>query len=131
MLPILNDFARLLRASRAMGRASRLETRGQHEAAVKEYTKLIHLLDSLVALPPPGAASSIRDGLHLSIRTPATTSLAALHARAGEHERGRQLARDGLALCLRFDSGHGKFPEWIKQWSHWARSYLGRDSAAP
>jgi hypothetical protein len=125
MIRVVRDFGRLMRASRELGRASRLEESGRHDAAAKGYAGLLKLLDSFQGLPTNESAFSIRDGLHFSIRIVATTSFATLAARAGDAAVAQQRAREGLDLYDHAPRAAGRDSnEHARRWIEWARNYL-------
>jgi hypothetical protein len=114
-----------MRATRCLGRASRLDQNGRHEAAAKEYARLFETLDSLPSLPASEAAFSIRDGMHFSIRMVATTRLAALAARLGDAVVAQQRAREGLDLYDRAPRATKRdSDEYPRKWIEWAHTYL-------
>ena len=123
MLRVLRDFAVLMRASQGLGRASRLEARGEFGAAAAGYSDVLQRLDSLGVLPPNNSVFTIREASHFSIRVVVVTQLAGLAARGGDHSRARQLAREGLELCRRAPAPRSPASDWTN-WVQWARSYL-------
>jgi len=124
MFGTLRDLGRLMRASRHLRHASRLEARGHHEAAAEGYAGVIRHLDALRRLPAEGSEYSIRDILHLSIRLPATGKLARLRLVFGDRREGGRLAQEVLDLSARAP----RTAEMVK-WAEWARG-LVRDSGA-
>lgn len=122
MVRILRNWVRLMRASRTLGHASRLEKRGRDAAAAAGYADVIRQLDSLGKLPESSSEFSISDPANLSLRLVACSSLAGLKWKAGDPEGGKLLAREVLDLCSRVQ-GIKEFDKWSK----WAREFIGAD----
>jgi len=127
-LPMLRAFRDLLslnRASRALGRASRLKARGENKAAADGYADVIRRLDAVGTLPTDAAQFSIRDVSHFSIRLVACAEWAELLEQAGDHDRAQRLAREVLNLCTRAPRKHGDNSDLFLKWEQWARAFIG------
>ena len=122
MLRKLRTLVRLMRASRTLGRASKLQKRGRSAEAAAGYADVIRQLDSLRELPEGPSDFSVSDPANLSLRLVAYSSLAELRWKAGDPEGGKLLAREVLDLCSRVQ-GIKEFDKWSK----WAREFIGPD----
>lgn len=122
MFQRLRTLVRLMRASRTLGRASKLQKRGRSAEAADSYADVISQLDSLGKLPQDPSEFAISDPANLSLRLVAYSSLAELRWKAGDPEGGKLLAREVLDLCSR-SQGIKEFDKWSK----WAREFIGPD----
>jgi len=115
----LRTLVWLMRASRTLGRASRLEKSGRNAAAAVGYADVIRQLDSIGKLPESPSEFSISDPANLSLRLVACSSLAVLRWKAGDPEGGKQLAREVLDICNR-----GEGVKELDKWAKWAREFI-------
>ena len=127
MLRAFRNFVSLQRASRALGRASRLKARGENKAAADGYADVIRRLDAVGTLPRDGGQFSFRDVSHFSIRLVACAEWAVLLEQAGDHDRAMQLAREVLDLCTRVPRKHGENSDLFLKWEQWARAFIGSE----
>jgi hypothetical protein len=123
LLRALRDIVKLNRASRRLGRASKLKDGGEDRAAADGYVDVLRLLNAVGTLPSDAARFSIRDIVHVSIRVPACAGLAELLDRAGDRDRSKQLAREVLDLCA-----SAPRTEWTLKWAQWARDFVGPEA---